>query len=145
MKRRYWRQLFFGISLMLAIYLFMPTFLVLAQDPKTGQSSSQAEQLAPEEVDSNVAGMTDEQVRQAYAQKLKQEAAGKTASTKAAEGKGTRQGVNASFFGSAQKASAVLKRIGGILSGERRDTGQWSDAVARLSWPAIVHARCGPH
>jgi hypothetical protein len=37
---------------MLAIYLFMPTYLVLADDPKTGQSSSQTEQLASEEVDS---------------------------------------------------------------------------------------------
>jgi len=133
MKRDYWRQIFFGIALTLVIFIFMPTFPVLAQDSKSGQSSSQAEQPAPGEVVSNVAGMTDEQVRQAYAQKLKQEAAGKTGSTQAAAGRGSWQGVSASFFGSAQKASAVLKRIGGILSGERRDTGQWSDAVARLS------------
>ena len=39
MKRRYGKQIVFGISLMLLIYLCLPTFLVLAQDPKTGQSS----------------------------------------------------------------------------------------------------------
>ncbi|CAB1058459.1 Potassium efflux system KefA protein / Small-conductance mechanosensitive channel [Olavius sp. associated proteobacterium Delta 1] len=133
MKRRYGRQLFFGISLTLAIYLFTPTFLVLAQDSKSGQSSSPAEQPAAGAVDAHVAGMTDEQVRQAYAQKLKQEAAAKTGSTQAAEEKGTWQGVDTGFFGAAQKASAVLKRIGGILSGERRNPGQWSDVVAKLS------------
>ena len=59
---------------MLAIYLFMPTFLVFAQDPKTGQSNSQADFQSPEEIDSHVAGMTDAQVRQAHVQKLKQDA-----------------------------------------------------------------------
>jgi hypothetical protein len=126
---------------MLVIYLCMPTFLVLAQDPKTGQSGSPAEQPAAGEVDANVAGMTDEQIRQAYAQKLKQEAAG---STGAAEGRGSWQGISASFFGSAQKASAVIKRIGGILSGERRDPGQWSDAVAKLSGGKAQFICLGP-
>jgi small-conductance mechanosensitive channel len=133
MKRHNWKQIVFGISLLLAIFIFMSTFPVLAQSPETDQSSLPAEPLTAEAVDADVAGMTDEQVRQAYAQKLKQEAAGKTASTQAAGGRGGWQGVSASFFGSAQKASTVLKRLGGILSGERRDTGQWSDAVARLS------------
>jgi len=133
MKRRCGKQIVFGISLMLAIYLCLPTVPVLAQDSKTVQANSQAQQPAAGEIDANVAGMTDEQVRQAYAQKLKQETAGPSGSTREAEGRGAWQGISASFFGSAQKASAVLKRIGGILSGERRDTGQWSDAVAKLS------------
>ncbi len=118
MKRRYRRQLFFGISLMLVIYFCMPTVLVLAQDPKTGQASSQREQPI----------------------------AGKAASTQAAKDRGSWQGISASFFGLVQNASAVLKRIGGILSGERRDTGQWSDAVARLSGgkgPAYLLATIG--
>ncbi len=70
MERRYWRQISFGISLVLAIYLCMPTFLVLAQDPKSGQYKSEADFPVPAAVDSQVAGMTDEQVRQAYAQNL---------------------------------------------------------------------------
>ena len=105
MKRNNWRQIIYGISLMLVIYFCMPAFLVLAQDPKTGQASSQTEQPI----------------------------AGKAASTQAAKERGPERGISASFFGSAQKASVVLKRIGGILSGERTDTGQWSDAVAKLS------------
>jgi small-conductance mechanosensitive channel len=105
MKRDYWGKIIFGISLALVIFLCMPTFSVLAQDPKTGQAGSQAEQPA----------------------------AGQAASTQAAGERRSWQGISASFFGSAQKASTVLKRIGGILSGERRDPGQWSDAVAKLS------------
>jgi len=105
MKRDYWRQIIFGIALMLVVYLCMPTLLVLAQDPKTGQAGSQTEQPA----------------------------AGQAASTQAAGQRGSWQGVSASFFGSAEKASAGLKRLGGILSGERRNTGQWSDAVAKMS------------
>ena len=133
MKRHYWKQIVLGISLLLSIFIFIPTFTVMAQSPETDQFQSPAKPMATEAVDEQVAGMTDEQIRQAYAQKLKQEAADKTASTQAAGTRGGWQGVSASFFGSAQKASAVLKRIGGILSGERRDAGQWSDAVAKLS------------
>jgi len=44
---------------------------VPAQDPKTGQDNSLAQQPAAGEIDAAVAGMTEEQVRQAYAQKLK--------------------------------------------------------------------------
>ena len=71
MKQRYWRQILFCIFLMPAIYLFMPTFPVSAQDPKAGQSNFQLDFQSPEEIDSHVAGMTDEQVRQAHIQKLK--------------------------------------------------------------------------
>jgi len=105
MKRDYWRKIIFGISLALMIYLCMPAFSVLAQDPKTGQAGSQTEQPA----------------------------AGQVASTQMAVGGGVQQGINASFFGSAQKASAGLKRLGSILSGERRNDGQWGDAVAKMS------------
>ena len=80
MKQRYWRQILFCISLMLAIYVFMPTSPVFAQDSKTGQSNSQLGFQSPEKIDSHVAGMTDEQVRQAYAQKLKQDAEKQSAS-----------------------------------------------------------------
>ena len=77
MEQPYRRQIIFGISLMLAVYIFMSTIPVLAQNPQTDQSSLPAEPSAAETVDVNVAGMTDEQVRQAYTQKLKQESTAK--------------------------------------------------------------------
>ena len=129
MKQHYCRQMLFCISLMLAIYLFMPTFLVFAQDPKTGQSNSQADFQSPEEIDSHVAGMTDEQVRQAHVQKLKQDAEKRSASTQASEkGRSVNPDID-SFQGAAKAAVAVLKRLGG----EDRSAVQWGDVVAKLS------------
>jgi small-conductance mechanosensitive channel len=119
----------FCISLMLAIYLFMPTFLVFAQDPKTGQSNSQTDFQSPEEIDSHVAGMTDAQVRQAHVQKLKQDAEKRSASTQAS-GKGRLVNPDIdSFQGAAKAAVAVLKRFGG----KDRSAIQWGDVVAKLS------------
>jgi hypothetical protein len=129
MKQHYCRQMLFCISLMLAIYLFMPTFLVFAQDPKTGQSNSQTDFQSPEEIDSHVAGMTDAQVRQAHAQKLKQDAEKRSASTQASEkGRSVNPDID-SFQGAAKAAVAVLKRFGG----KDRSAIQWGDVVAKLS------------
>jgi small-conductance mechanosensitive channel len=133
MKRDYWRQLGLGILPLLAILILLPIFPAMAQSPKVGQTLLPAEPPPAEAADVQVAGMTDEQVRQAYAQTLKQAAAEKAASTQAAGGRSGWQGVSASFFEAAQKASTVLKRLGGFLSGEHRDGGQWSDAMAKLS------------
>jgi len=129
MNQHYCRQMLFCISLMLAIYLFMPTFLVFAQDPKTGQSNSQADFQSPGEIDSHVAGMTDEQVRQAHVQKLKQDAEKLSASTQASEkGRSVNPDID-SFQGAAKAAVAVLKRLGG----EDKSAVQWGDVVAKLS------------
>ena len=129
MKQHYCRQMLFCISLMLAIYLFMPTFLVFAQDPKTGQSNSQTDFQSPEEIDSHVAGMTDAQVRQAHVQKLKQDAEKRSASTQASEkGRSVNPDID-SFQGAAKAAVAVLKRFGG----KDRSAIQWGDVVAKLS------------
>ena len=129
MKQRYWRQILFCVSLILAIYVFMPTFLVLAQDPKTGHSISQADFQSLEEIDSHVAGMTDEQVRQAHVQKLKQDAQERSATTQASEnGRSINKAID-SFYGAAKAAAAVLKRLGG----EDRSAVQWGDVVAKLS------------
>ena len=75
MMRHNWRHFLLGSLLALVFWLYLPTFLGLAQDPQTGQTGPPAEQLDPEAVDAHVAGMTDEQVRQAYTQTLKEEAA----------------------------------------------------------------------
>jgi hypothetical protein len=76
------KLILFSLSLMLGIYLLMPTFQVLAQDNPAAQSDQTAEPYVSAEVDSYLAGMSDEQVRQAYAQKLKQDAEKRSASTR---------------------------------------------------------------
>jgi len=133
MNRPYWKQIVFGITLLLAIFIFMPTYPVMAQSAETDQSNSPADPKAAEAVDAHVAGMTDEQIRLAYSQKLKQESDTQISSTPTAGGKGTWQDISAQFYGAAQAAAAVLKRTGSFFSEEQKDTGHWGDAVARLT------------
>ena len=133
MKCHNWKRLLFVSFLMLVLYLCMPTFPVVAQGLKTDQSSSAVTEQASQEVDANVAAMTDKQVRQAYAQKLKQESAAQFSSTPMAGGEGTRQGVSAKFYGAARVVAADLKRIGSFFSGEQKNSGQWRDAIAKLT------------
>ena len=108
----------FTLSLMLGIYLLMPTFQVLAQDNPSAQPDQTAEPTSSAEVDSYLAGMSDEQVRQAYAQKLKQDAEKQSGSTPASQKGRPVNKVIDRFYGAARAAGAVLKRVGSIFSGE---------------------------
>ncbi len=127
------RQTVFAISLMLAVYLLIPAFLVSAQSPETNQTGKPAEHLTPEEIDSQVAGMTDEQIRQAYAGKLKQDAAVRAGAKPESLEKGTWQDISAQFYDAARSAKAVLKRAGNFISGETKSEGQWQNAIVKLT------------
>ncbi|MCP4716860.1 MAG: mechanosensitive ion channel, partial [Deltaproteobacteria bacterium] len=133
MKGHLSKLILFSLSLTLSIYLLMPTFQVLAQDTRAAQPDRKAEPRSSADVDSYLAGMSDAQVRQAYAQKLKQDAEKQSGSTQASEkGRPTSKVFN-SFYGSAKAAAAVLKRVGSILSGEDRGAVQGGGVVAKLS------------
>ncbi|MGD9286088.1 MAG: mechanosensitive ion channel family protein [Desulfobacterales bacterium] len=133
MGQRNQKKIFLAISLLLATYLCLPGFWALAQHTKSGPAASGNDLQTPEEVDAHVAGLTDAQVRQAYAQKLKQKTGGQSGSNKSAGENDSWQGISGSFFGAAEKASSILKRIGGMLSGESGQPGQWRDAVDKLT------------
>ena len=133
MKRGYRGQILFGISLLLAIFIFGLACQAAAQSPKADQSGLPAEPPVADAVDAQIAGMTDEQIRQAYAEKLKQESATQVNSKPEESGKGTWQDISAQFYGAARAATAVLKRAGNFFSGKQKDSGQWGDAVARLT------------
>jgi len=123
------KLILFSLILMLGIYLLIPTFQVLAQDTPSAQPDQTAELSSLAEVDSYLAGMSDAQVRQAYAQKLKQDAEKRSASTQASQKGRSINKVMDSFYGAAKAAAAVLKRLGG----EDRSAVQWGDVVAKLS------------
>ena len=129
MKAYRLKLVLFTLSLMLSIFLLMPTFQVLAQDNPSAQPDQTAEPTSPAEVDSHLAGMSDAQVRQAYAQKLKQDAQKRSALTQASEKGRPKSKVSESFYGAAKAATAVLKRLGG----EDGSDVQWGDVVAKLS------------
>ncbi|MBT8351372.1 MAG: hypothetical protein KJO26_09105, partial [Deltaproteobacteria bacterium] len=118
------KLILFTLPFMLGIFLMMPTSQVLAQVNPSAQSEQTAEPTSSAEVDSYLAGMSDEQVRQAYAQKLKHDAQPQSslAPTPA-------RGIINSFYGAAKKAKAILKRLGG----EDRSAIQWGNVVAKLS------------
>ncbi len=129
MKAYRLKLVLFILSLMLSIFLLMPTFQVLAQDNPSAQSDQTAEPASPAEVDSHLAGMSDEQVRQAYARKLKEDAQKRSALTQAPENGRSISKVSESFYGAAKATTAVLKRLGGKDGSDV----QWGDVVAKLS------------
>jgi hypothetical protein len=128
MKGPRWKLILFSLSFMLGIYLLLPAFQVLAQDTRAAQTEQTTEYRSAAEVDSNLAGMSDEQVRQAYAQKLKQDAEKQSGSTPASQ-KGRPNKVIDSFYGGARAAGAVLKRVGSIFSGEDSSAAQGSNTI----------------
>ena len=129
MKAHRLKLVLFILFLMLSIFLLMPTFQLLAQQKPSVQSDLTAEPASPAEIDSHLAGMSDEQVRQAYAQKLKQDAQKRSALNQASEKGRPKSKVSESFFGAAKTVAAVLNRLGG----EDRGDIQWGDVVAKLS------------
>ena len=123
------KRILLSLSLMMAIYLLLSPFQALAQDNPSAQPDQTVEPASSAEVDSHLAGMSDEQIRQAYAQKLKQEAQKRSASTSASEKRRPLGKIRDSFYGAAKAAAAVLKRLGG----EDRSDVQWGDVVVKLS------------
>jgi len=134
MKRYLSKTIIFSLPLILCISLLMPTFQLMAQEARAAQPEQQPAIMSPEEVDSHIAGMSDEQVRQAYAQKLKQETADKASAGEESD-KRRPSKISTSFYGAARSIAVVLSRIENILTGEEKDSGsgQWGDAVAKLS------------
>ncbi|MGD8961290.1 MAG: mechanosensitive ion channel family protein [Desulfobacterales bacterium] len=103
----------------------------VTQMKKTSSASSNPEtqvppDMSPEEVDAHLATMDDVQVRQQLAQKLKQETAAKTLPT-------ARSTPMDLFYRFADKASAVLKKIGSVLSITHEHSEQWDRAIKKLS------------
>ena len=133
MVRRCRRQLIVSISLVLVIYLFIWAMPVSAQSQNTDQTGKPAEHLTPEEIDAHVAGMSDEQVRQAYVQKLKQASGAKVNSSPEARDDGAWAIVSGSFYSGARAVAAGMKHTGDFLYGKREGSGQWREAVARLT------------
>jgi small-conductance mechanosensitive channel len=122
-----------GLPLILAIYLLMPTFQLMAETAPAAQSGLTAEPTSPEEIDSYLAGMSDEQVRQAYAQKLKQDVQKRSVATPTSGNGRPPDKIVDSFYGAAKAAATGLKRVGSILSGGDRSAVQWADVIAKLS------------
>lgn len=81
MKGRYGR--FYWLILVLVLFWGGPTMPGEAQGPGRVESDLQAGPLIFEQIDAHISGMSDSQIRHAYAEKLKREAAAQSASSQA--------------------------------------------------------------
>jgi small-conductance mechanosensitive channel len=133
MKRHLPKTFMIGLSLLLGVYLVMPIFQLMVQDTRAAQSDKPAAQMAPAEVDSRLAGMSDEQVRQAYSEKLKQDAAGREESGRGSHEESSWSDISGRFYGAAQAAAAVLKRVGSFFIDEGPGSGRWGIAITKLT------------
>ena len=82
--------------------------------------------LSPQEIDAHLATMDDVQVRQALAQKLKQEHARKAPAT-------ARSSPLDSFYRFAERTATVFNQIGSVFRGAVERPDQWDAAINKLS------------
>ena len=122
-----------SLFILLGICLLMPSVQPRAQDTPPEPSQSEAKSKSPAAVDARVAGMSDEQVRQAYTQKLKQETPAQPGSDPTREEENIWIAVSETFYKAAGSAAAILGHLRGAFTGEHRAAGQWQAAVALLS------------
>jgi len=122
-----------GLFISMGIFLLMPSTQLRAQDTPPDSSATQADAGSTGEVDARIAAMSDEQVRQAYILKLRQEAQKQSAAIpKSGKWRPVNKVIDR-FYGAARAVAAVLKRVGSIFSAEDRSTVQWGDVAAKLS------------
>ena len=133
--RQYLTRIFlFSLCITLSLYLLIPVFQSMAQDTEPAQPVQQVAPMSPEEVDNHLAGMSDEQVRQAYKDKLKQDAASRHESGQLLPGeRRTWDAVSLKFYGAAQAVAGVFERIGSFFTEEGPGTGRWSIAITKLT------------
>jgi hypothetical protein len=127
------------IALALTLCLFSPVTSQAAGIPlkmlktETGQELQIPQGLSPDGVDAYLAGLTDGQARQVLAHKLKQEAAGNSASgvegEATAEG-GTPEGI---FHELADGTAMVADRIGSFFSSDKSGSLKRGAILRRLS------------
>jgi small-conductance mechanosensitive channel len=133
MRQPYWKTLFFTFSLILVFYLLMPSFQVIAKDLKTGESELPAEQPAPADVDAYLAGLSDTQVRQVLAQKLKQETDKQAAKTQGSQKRARWSDIGPTFHRAAQGAANAFKRVSSFFSEKDDDSKPWGQIAFKLT------------
>ena len=125
----FWASLF--VVMVVACPMALSSTAAVTQMTKTSPAGSNPEaqippDLSPEQIDAHLATMDDVQVRQTLAQKLKQEAAAKASSTEKSKPLDV-------FYRFAERAAAVLKKIGLVLSGAHERSDQWDAVIKKLT------------
>jgi moderate conductance mechanosensitive channel len=130
---------FWIAALVFALSLFSSVAWAQYPGKSRGKPSAAQEQpptpagLTPEQVDSQLATMSDEQVRRALAEKLKQEAAASSHAPEGRVGVGREVSFGPHFFQAEQALSSLFKRLSGILSGAETEAGNWRAVWFRLT------------
>ena len=130
------------LMLVIALVLFLAGFVSAANlagvamvaKSKGAETEVQVpENMAPEEVDAFLAGISDEKTRQILAAKLKQEAAGNASPGDTVNVEGGEDEAGHRFHDLTLRASLVLDQIVSFFSEEREDAVKWDTIVSRLS------------
>jgi len=111
----------------------VPGVAKMAKSGSTDAEEPLPEEATPEEVDAHLAGLSDEQVRQALAEKLKQEAA-ENASSDVIEDAGEGEDAAGSrFHDLTMGASLIFDQIHSFFDSEQEGAVKWDAVVNRLS------------
>jgi small-conductance mechanosensitive channel len=129
-----------GFIVLLMMAFFQP--LASAKPPKlpkAGAASAPAaeaklpENATPEQVDAFMAGLSDEQARRLFAEKMKQEAQARSSADAAGDRAAGKSGIGALFAGAEESTTALFKRLGGVFSGAEAAPSGWPEAWERLT------------
>ncbi len=127
------------VIFLLALFLLDVGNVAAAKVPEAAKSGGKGtkvqipENMTPEEVDAYLAGLTDEQARQALAVKLKQEAARNLPSGVAGDPAEGEDVADHGFHNFTLRASLVLDQIAAFFSAKRDSAVKWDTVVNRLS------------
>ena len=141
MKHHLSKILLFSLSITLGLYLLMPEFQLMAQDSRAAKSDQQAEPTSPEEVDRHLAGMSDEQVRQAYAQQLKQDAEKQSAASPNSEQRRSGSIVIDSFYRAARIAAANSSTVT-FFNRKPMAPASSTSRIKSFSWKLVKAMTC---
>jgi hypothetical protein len=139
-RARFCKQFYAALVVfVLTLCLFVPAKSQAAGIPlkslttKTSQDTQIPERLSPNEVDGYLAGLSDVQVREVLARKLKQDAAENLGSEVADDATSEDQTPASLFYELADGAATVLYRIGAFFSGDKNASLKRGAILSRLS------------
>jgi moderate conductance mechanosensitive channel len=134
------RKLYLTLAiLILALCLSFPVTTPAAGVPlkmlknEKGAQTQIPQGLSPEEVDTYLAGLSDEQARQVLSLKLKEAAAKNTASAAAGGSADGEEAAATLFYDVALGASLVMDQIGSFFSDDKSKSLKWDRILNRLS------------
>ncbi len=104
-----------------------------SSDPTPVQEAKLPDNPTPEQVDSFMAGLSDEQARKLLLERMRQEAESRAYPAEAGTQHPTDSGIGALFSSAEDATDALFKRLGAVFSGAETTPSGWPEAWATLT------------